>query len=71
MAVEEAILKDIIKRERNRRIVISKTIVVEAEAPEEEEEAVMSWQTRSNISATTVRGTDISVMNAIVDYIAE
>lgn len=71
MHVAEPLLKEIMTRERNRRIVNSKIINVEAEAPEEEEEAIMNKRTRSNISATTIKGMSISIMNAIVDHKVE
>lgn len=71
MIVAETFLKEIMTREKNRRIVSSKIIAVEAEALEEEKEAVKSRQTRSNTSATTARGTVISVTNVMVDHKAE
>lgn len=78
MPVAEPLLKEIMTRERNKRIVNSKIINVEAEAPEEEEEApeeeeeaILNKRTRSNISATTIKGMSISIMNAIVDHKVE
>lgn len=67
VVVTEAFLKEIMTREKNRRIVNNKIIAVEVEASEEEDKVVISNQTRNNTSATPARGTDISVMNAIVN----
>lgn len=69
--VAEAFLKKITTREKNKRIVNSQITVVEAKALEEEKKAVKSRQTRSKTSATTARGTVISVMNVIVDHKVE
>lgn len=67
VVMAEAFLKEIMTREKNKRIVNNKIIPVEAKAPEEEDEVIMRNQTRNNTSATIARGTDISVMNAIVN----
>lgn len=62
MAVAEAFLKENMTRERNRRIVNSETIVVEAWSLEKEEETIMTKQTRNTKNATIERGTVISIM---------
>lgn len=72
VAVAESFLKQIMTRKRNRKIVNSQIILVEVEAPEEEEgkESVMNRHTRSNINAT-IASMAISVTNAIMDHRAK
>lgn len=59
-------LKEIMTRKIDTKIDNSQITVVEAKEKEEEEEAVMKRQTRSNINVITGGGMTISIMNATI-----